>query len=298
MSIFLTLVSGTQEFQDGLVSAVELLLEENNLVVPSTTTILAQNKAVDLQLQKPPSDSIKRELRRLADMSKADLFFTPLEGRRKKLLIADMDSTIVAEETLDELAHHYGVGKMVSDITERAMRGEIDFKTSLRERVALLSGKDSAVLTFVRDDMTFNPGAKILVKTMSAHGAKCVLISGGFTFFTKHIAELCGFDHHHGNTLQINGSKLSGFVDDPILDGLAKSELMREYMNKYNVKADNVLAIGDGANDKKMITDAGLGIGYYPKDVLETATDNHIFYGDLTSALYAQGYRKEDFCVE
>ncbi len=298
MSIFLTLVSGTDSFNSGFVSAILLLLEENALVDPNDVTWLSENKALDIELKREPSPACLNELRRLSDSEKADMFLTSAENRKKKLLIADMDSTIVAEETLDEVAKHYGIGKMVSEITERAMRGEIDFKTSLRERVALLSGKDSAVLSFVRDDMTLNKGAKTLVQTMSAHGAKCVLISGGFSFFTTYVASLCGFHHHHGNTLQVKNSKVSGFVEDPILDSSAKSELMNEYMNKYGVKSDNVLAIGDGANDKKMIEAAGLGIGYYPKDILEEATDNHIFYGDLTTALYAQGFCDEDFSVE
>ncbi len=298
MSTFLTLVSGKDTFNAGFVPAVLLLLEENSLIDADDVAWLSKDKAVDINLKREPSSSCISELRRLSDSEKADMFLTSSLGRRKKLLIADMDSTIVAEETLDEIAKHYGIGKLVSEITERSMRGEIDFKTSLRERVALLSGKDSAVLSFVRDDTTLNKGAKTLVQTMAKHGAKCVLISGGFTYFTQYVATLCGFHHHHGNTLQVKKNKISGFVEDPILDASAKSQLMREYMNKYSVKSDDVLAVGDGANDKVMISDAGLGIGYYPKDILREVSNNHILYGDLSAALYAQGFSDNDFSVE
>lgn len=202
-----------------------------------------------------------------------------------------MDSTIIENECIDELAIVAGVGDHVSAITEAAMRGEVDFDGALRERVALLEGLSEDVLQRVFDDqIKITPGARSLVRTMQANGAKAVLVSGGFTFFTNRVAEAVGFDEDRANTLEIEDGKLTGRVGEPILGANAKLESLKELIADMGIEARDVLAVGDGANDIPMLKEAGLGVAFCAKPVTAEAADVAINGRDLRALLYLQGY--------
>ncbi len=224
-----------------------------------------------------------------------DVLFTRARGQRKGLLVADMDSTIVTSETLDELAGHAGVGARVAAITARSMNGEIDFADALRERVALLRGLDTGALERTLAGTGLTPGAITLVATMRAHNARCVLVSGGFTWFTSRIAALCGFDEHHANTLEEADGKLTGMVGEPILGRGAKREILSRLAEARKLRLAATLAVGDGANDIEMLSEAGLGIAFHAKPVVTQAIDNRIDHADLRALLFAQGYPASAF---
>ena len=224
-----------------------------------------------------------------------DFFITKNEARQKKLLLADMDSTIAEGETLDDLAEHAGLKDKIAAITALAMEGKLNFHQAIRERVGLLKGLSTNALTETLAKTKLNPGAEIFVRTMRAHGATCVLVSGGFKFFTAAIADRAGFEFNHGNELGIEDDKLTGKVIDPILDKYAKVDFLKNYMKNNTLSPEDCLTIGDGANDLPMLKMAGLGIGYHPKDAVKAEIGNCILYGDLTAALYAQGYTSTYF---
>lgn len=225
----------------------------------------------------------------------ADLCIQNDDGRRKKLLICDMDSTLIGQECIDELADFAGVKDRVSAITERAMRGEIGFDGALKERVGLLEGLDLSVLQTCFDKrIHLNTGARTLCQTMKANGAKTVIVSGGFTFFTGRVAQACGFDAHQANILLEDGPKLSGKVGLPILGREAKLDAMKAHSADFGGPG-NAIAIGDGANDLAMITAAGLGVAYYAKPAVAAAAHCAINHTDLMSALYFQGYSEAEF---
>lgn len=215
-----------------------------------------------------------------------------IAGRRKKLLVADMDSTIITVECLDELADMAGLKEAISAITERAMRGELDFEAALKERVGMLKGLPLAALERTHAErVRLTPGAGTLLATMRAHGAHSVLVSGGFTFFTSRVARAAGFDQNFGNTLLDDGAALTGQVGMPILGRQAKVETMTRAVAERNITSAEVLAVGDGANDLGMITAAGLGVAYHAKPVVAQAAGAAIRHNDLTALLYLQGYR-------
>lgn len=215
----------------------------------------------------------------------------PKKDRRKTLLVSDMDSTIIEQECLDELADFAGLKAEISAVTERAMRGELDFDTALRERVAKLEGLPLTALQACFDTkLTLMPGARTLTATMRAHGAYCLLVSGGFTFFTERVAERAGFQGHRGNTLLDNGTVLSGQVGDPILGRAAKCDFLDDAAFANGLTRTNALAMGDGANDLAMIEAAGLGIAVHAKPIVAEAADAAVQHTDLTSILYYQGY--------
>jgi phosphoserine phosphatase len=216
-------------------------------------------------------------------------------SRRKRLLIADMESTIIQQECLDELAGFAGVQEQISGITARAMRGELDFEAALKERVGLLKGLDADLLQRVYDGVTLMPGAQTLIKTMRANGATCALVSGGFTFFTERIAARLGFDLHRANTLDVAGGELTGTVALPILGREAKLQTLRELTEAGNLQPSQTLAVGDGANDLAMVQAASLGVAFRAKPILKERAAASIVHGDLTALLYLQGYRREDF---
>ena len=221
----------------------------------------------------------------------ADICITSTEDRRKRLLICDMDSTIIQQECLDELADFAGLKAEISQITERAMRGELEFEAALTERVGKLKGLDlSALEQCHRERITLTPGAKTLIATMKAEGARSVLVSGGFSFFPSRIAEAAGFDAHRGNTLLDDGNALTGKVGEPILGREAKLSALQEEARSLDIPVSGALAMGDGANDLAMIEAAGLGIAYRAKPVVAAASDCAIKVTDLTAALYFQGY--------
>lgn len=229
-------------------------------------------------------------LRDTLTADKIDIFQRPANAKPIKLLLADMDSTIVAEETLDELAAFAGLKDRVADITAKAMNGELDFHGAVRERVALLEGLSTNALQETLAATIVNPGAKELVAAIKASGGICVLVSGGFTNFTAPIADQVGFDHNHGNTLGINADALTGEVIDPILDKTAKVRFLDDYCAKLGIDASQTMTIGDGANDLPMLLKAeqagGFGVGYHPKPSVAAQLTNTIRHGDLATAIY------------
>ena len=227
-----------------------------------------------------------------------DVLATRARGRRRALLVADMDSTIVTGETLDELAVFAGVGEEIAAITARSMNGEIDFGQALRARVAMLRGLDVAALERAWARTTLTPGAKTLVATMAEHGALTALVSGGFTFFTSRVAALCRFAVHRANVLLDDGAVLTGGVAEPILDRDAKLAALRELAARRGVRMSATLAVGDGANDLAMLREAGLGVAYRARPVLAAEIANRVDHADLRALLFAQGYSAGEFAQE
>lgn len=227
-----------------------------------------------------------------------DANVVPNAHRKKRLLIADMDSTIIGCECIDEIADYAGVKPQIAAITERAMRGEIPFEGALRERVALLKGLPAATLNRVyAERVRLNDGARILVQTMNQFGAKTALISGGFTFFTSRVAEAAGFATNKANELGIEDGKLAGTVHEPILGREAKLQALVALAHEGGIDMKDTLAIGDGANDLGMITAAGLGIAYRAKPIVAEAAHARLDHSDLSAALYLQGYRETDLVL-
>ncbi len=236
---------------------------------------------------------LARDLARRLAPAPIDVGVQAASHRRKRLLIADMDSTIIEQECLDELADFAGLKERIAAITERAMAGELAFAPALRERVALLKGLPEHTLQTVIDErLTLTAGARALVATMKANGAVTCLVSGGFTFFTRRIAEAAGFDLHRGNRLEIEDGRLTGTVAEPILGREAKLATLRELMAAHDLAPEDTLAVGDGANDLAMIEAAGLGVAFRPHPILGEAADVRIDHGDLTALLYLQGYEE------
>ena len=226
-------------------------------------------------------------------------FIKTFEKRRKKLLIADMDSTIIREESLDELAKQIGKEKEVSFITNEAMNGRIDFKKALIERVAILKGNSTDILETLKKNITINDGAKELVKTMNMNGSITVLVSGGFTFLTEYLQELLNFKYTHANSLQIiqkqfQKFEITGKVEGTILDKKAKLEYLNKYINEYKLDHEDTICVGDGANDIEMIKHAGIGVSYYGKSSLNQVADIQFNNTSLLGLLYAQGYSDND----
>ncbi|MCP4206098.1 MAG: phosphoserine phosphatase SerB [Shimia sp.] len=233
-----------------------------------------------------------------ADLQKmgVDLVVVLTEGRRKKMLLADMDSTMIQQECIDELADEAGVGERVKDITARAMNGELDFDGALTERVGLLKGLDEAVISKVlAERITFMPGGKALLATMKAQGAYAALVSGGFTAFTAKVSSDLGFDENRANTLLTEGGKLTGDVGRPILGREAKVQALKEITARLGLTHEDVMAVGDGANDLGMLGLAGAGVALHAKPSVAAECSIRINHGDLTGLLYIQGYAKSDF---
>ncbi|HWK86384.1 MAG TPA: phosphoserine phosphatase SerB [Xanthobacteraceae bacterium] len=227
-----------------------------------------------------------------------DVAILPAAGRRKRLFVADMDSTMIRQECIDELAAFAGLKEHVARITERAMRGEIEFAPALRERVALLKDLPATIVDEVLQKVIrLMPGGRTLVMTMKKHGAYTCLVSGGFTVFTSKIAAQIGFDENRGNRLVIEGGKFSGKVEEPILGSEAKLASLRELAASRGIGLEDSLAVGDGANDLPMLQAAGLGVAYYAKPAVAAAAAIRIERGDLTALLYLQGYRREEFAA-
>ncbi len=225
-----------------------------------------------------------------------DLVVQGEAGRRKHLLVADMDSTMITVECIDELADYAGRKAEVAEVTERAMRGEIDFAASLRERVALLTGLEDAVLDRCHAErVQLTPGARPLVRTMRREGAYCLLVSGGFSRFADPVASAIGFDRAASNELLIEEGRLSGLVEEPILGAEGKREALVDAALQQQVDLSDCLAIGDGANDIPMLQAAGLGVAYHAKPKVAAAADARIQHGDLSALLFAQGYSRDEW---
>lgn len=225
-----------------------------------------------------------------------DLIILPMEGRKKKMLLADMDSTMIQQECIDELAAEAGVGPRVAEITAKAMNGELDFEGAIDERVGLLKDLPESIIDHVLNTrIEFMPGGKALVQTMKANGGYAALVSGGFTAFTAKVAAELGFDENRANTLEIENDKLTGKVVRPILGRQAKLEALDEITAKLGITRKDVLAVGDGMNDLLMLKNAGTGVALHGKPALQEQCDVRINHGDLTALLYVQGYSKTEF---
>ena len=239
--------------------------------------------------------SILPQVRNALAGARVDANVVPSERRKKRLLIADMDSTIIGCECIDEIADFAGVKPQIAAITERAMRGEIEFEGALRERVALLTGLPEKTLAEVFDKrVQLNIGAKIMVQTMVASGAVTALVSGGFTYFTSRVASVAGFKFNQANVLIVENGKLAGTVREPILGRQAKLDALNKIARDHGIELADTMAIGDGANDLAMIEASGLGIAYRAKPVVAEAAHARLDYSDLTAALYLQGFREPD----
>jgi len=257
---------------------------------------LAPDEAAEFALPQLPGNrwQVWEEMQKLG----IDLVVQPAKGRRKKMLIADMDSTMIQQECIDELAVVAGIGPRVAEITARAMNGELDFEGALRERVGLLKGLEAGVIDQVLDErITLMPGGRALVATMKAAGGYTVLVSGGFTNFASRVAEELGFDEHRANTLLIEDGKLTGEVAEPILGREAKVAALKEVSARLGLGHEAVMAVGDGANDLGMLGLAGAGVALHAKPVVAAECDIRINHGDLTALLYIQGYAREDFAA-
>lgn len=257
---------------------------------------LLPEKVADIYFAILPAEEVNFILSNLLDNFDIDFIVQPSEGRRKKLLISDMDSTIINQECIDEIADVLGIKPQIAEITERAMNGELDFKDALRERVSLLKGvSEDELLQVYNDKITIQSGAETLVRTMAENGARCVLVSGGFTFFTSRIKNVCGFYAEEANILEFENGKLSGKVKEPILDSEAKLNAIKFHCEDLGVNPFMSVAVGDGANDLKMIKYAGLGVAYRAKKIVADQAQYKINIPNLENILYAQGYSRSEF---
>ncbi|MDB5426475.1 MAG: serB [Phenylobacterium sp.] len=258
-----------------------------------------EGAATDVILEADDLSAVRAALQAPMAGQSLDWCLQPLAGRRKRLLVADMDSTIINVECLDELADFAGLKAEISAITERAMRGELPFEGALCERVAMLKGLPVTALQQAYDErVRVNPGARTLVRTMAANGARCVLVSGGFNFFTQRVAAAAGFHAERANTLGEAAGALTGLVGEPILGRAAKLAALAEEAAALGIPLAQTLAVGDGANDLAMIEAAGLGVAYRAKPIVAAQADARIDHADLTALLYFQGYAEDDFVTD
>ncbi|MBD0272037.1 MAG: phosphoserine phosphatase SerB [Acetobacteraceae bacterium] len=293
MQHVLTLVAPMGALSKNAVSAVRAALQHLGAAVASPEW-LAADEASDIPFDGLAPEQADAAARRALEGAAVDVIAQPAVGRGKKLLLADMDSTIVTTETLDELAAFAGVKDRVAAITRRAMNGELDFRSALAERVALLAGLPVSALEKTWEATTVMPGAAELVGTMAAHGAHCVLVSGGFTFFTERVAARLGFHAHQSNTLVIEDGKLTGRVAEPILDRDAKLAALKRNAAERGLPLSASLAVGDGANDLDMVRAAGLGVAFRAKPIVASAARARVDHADLRALLFAQGFRAAD----
>jgi phosphoserine phosphatase len=257
--------------------------------------VLSPDEAADIPLHAAPD---MEAVRAALGGGAIDAIATTPENRRKRLLVADMDSTVVTGETLDELADFAGLKPRIAAITARAMNGELDFKAALRQRVAMLRNLPLDALERTWERVRLTPGARTLVATMRANGAYAALVSGGFSFFTSRVAALCGFDLHRSNVLLDDGAALTGFVAEPILDRDTKLATLISLAADRSLPLSATLAVGDGANDLDMLGAAGLGVAFHAKPIVAAAARARVDHADLRALLFAQGYRVSEFVGE
>ena len=290
MTYYVTLLT------DPAAPSLETLLVENlrNAWGGGDAVWLSVGEAAEFAVPDLPDnvDEVWKELQGTC----VDLVVLPAEGRRKKMLLADMDSTMIRQECIDELAFEAGVGEHVADITARTMNGELDFEAALIERVGLLKGLDESVINHVlQTRITMMPGGYELVQTMKANGGYAALVSGGFTAFTARVAAGLGFDENRANTLIAEAGKLTGEVGRPILGREAKVQALSEITTRLGISEADVLAVGDGANDLGMLTRAGTGVALHAKPSVQAQCNVRINHGDLSALLFIQGYARSEF---
>jgi len=296
MPHILTLVAPAGQLSAGLLPPVRAALAALGADC-GTPDWLSEAEAVDIPFTGlAPQPAIAAARAALGD-APADAIAQPAAGRRKRLLLADMDSTIVTSETLDELAAEAGLKSAIAAITARAMNGELDFAAALRARVAMLKGLPEAALERTWASTELMPGAATLVATMRAAGAHTALVSGGFSFFTGRVAALLGFDEHHANTLNLAGGALDGSVAEPILGSDAKLATLKRLAAGLGLPLAATITVGDGANDLPMLLAAGLGIAFRAKPVVRAQAAAQVVHGDLTALLFAQGFRRHEFAT-
>ncbi|MBR3194467.1 phosphoserine phosphatase SerB [Bosea sp. (in: a-proteobacteria)] len=292
MMLVATLVSahGLALLDDGLLARLSAAAP-----APARIERLDGEIAADLFAEAGDARKLEAVLREALGGAPVDIIVQPAATRRKRLFLADMDSTMIGQECIDELAAYVGLKEKVSDITERAMRGELEFEPALRERVGLLKGIALGVVDeIIAKSITLTPGGSALVRTMRANGGYTALVSGGFTVFTGPISRTIGFDEHRSNTLLSEGALLSGVVAEPILGKQAKLDALIELRTRFGLPDEATLAVGDGANDLAMLGEAGLGVAYRAKPAVAAAADARLDHADLTALLYAQGYRGDE----
>lgn len=270
-----------------------------HLAITGETHWLEEREACDLFIDPLQSAVVIAERARDTLSGTAiDAVCTPIEGRRKKLLISDMDSTVINQECIDELGDALGAGSRIRTITAAVVNGDISFSDALRKRLALMKGMERGLLERVYEErISLQAGARTLVQTMRRHGAFCILVSGGFSFFTRRVADRIGFHDHRGNKLAFADGKLTGEVLEPILGRTAKLDTLTGLCDEKGLAPSQVLAVGDGANDIKMIQAAGLGVAFHGADSLKKQANARIDHGDLTALLYIQGFRKSEFVL-
>lgn len=255
----------------------------------ATVDWLSPNRAADIAFDGDPARAA-----RLVPPG-VDAVIQPAAGRRKSLLVADMESTAIENEMLDEMAGLLGIGEKVAAITHRTMNGELDFAASLRERVALFRDRPASLLTEAAKRIRVNPGAATLVRTMRRHGARTVLVSGGFYAFSNIVRDMIGFNRDVANELTVENGRIAGTLREPILDAAGKAATLKQFAAEYGIDRALTLAVGDGANDLPMLEAAGLGIAFHAKPHVQARIARRIDYADLTALLYLQGYRDSDF---
>ncbi|MDM7948015.1 MAG: phosphoserine phosphatase SerB [Oceanibaculum nanhaiense] len=295
MSFVLTLIAdpARQSLDAALIEAAEAALADAGASALSRDW-LAEGTAIDIALDAADPAKAEASLRARLAGAPVDMAIQKPDGRRKKLLLADMDSTIVTSETLDELAAYAGLKDRIAAITARSMNGEIDFATALRERVAMLKGLSADALDKTYAEIELTPGARTLVQTMRQHGAHTALVSGGFTWFTGRVRERCGFHLDRANVLNVEEGVLTGTVAEPILDRDAKLAALNELSAELSIGTEAAVTVGDGANDLAMLKAAGLGVAFRAKPIVAAEARFRVDHTDLTALLYYQGYRKDE----
>jgi phosphoserine phosphatase len=274
----------------GTVQAIVDVLRSTDARV-GTPDWLADGIACDIPFENPPGRGAPMEV----GMTGIDAVTVPADGRRKKLLVADMESTMIENEMLDELADFLNLREKIAGITARAMNGEIDFEAALDARVELLKGLPVVTLDEAAKRIAYMPGGATLVATMKKHGAYCALVSGGFTYFTRMVREKLDFDFDAANTLELDGRNLAGTVARPIVGKEAKLSTLQHLCRERGLGLGDALCVGDGANDLPMLKAAGLGVAFHAKPIVAAQVPARIRHGDLTALLYLQGYRRSDF---